>query len=47
MKIGFIGRGRMGAGMASNLDWSAIGGLATQDAGDLQAAMTSPMSSAI
>ena len=38
---------RLFAQGGDNLDWSAIGGLATQDAGDHQAAMTSLMSSAI
>jgi len=40
MRVGFIGLGHMGAAMAANLvaggehlDWAALGGLATQDAG--------------
>jgi 3-hydroxyisobutyrate dehydrogenase-like beta-hydroxyacid dehydrogenase len=38
---------RLFAQGGDKLDWSAIGGLATQDAGDHQAAMTSSMSSTV
>jgi 3-hydroxyisobutyrate dehydrogenase-like beta-hydroxyacid dehydrogenase len=37
---------RLFAQGGDKLDWSAIGGLATQDAGDPQAAITSSISSA-
>ncbi len=38
---------RLFAEGGEKLDWSAIGGLATQDAGDYQSATTSSMSSAV
>jgi 3-hydroxyisobutyrate dehydrogenase-like beta-hydroxyacid dehydrogenase len=48
MKLGFIGLGHMGAAIVrllaqggSNLDWSAISALATQDASDRRSVIKS------